>query len=197
MSEEKSIFQKIGDAVADYAPGIATILAATGVGAPAAAAVGAVGALGRAFGLGSAAKPEDILAAISTDPEIRLKSMVADNDFKVKMREADIDELKSQIADIQNARGTEIERMKITGKPDYSLLAFAWLNVLSYFGVLIGFIWLLYNRTNLALDDSVSAIIYMLIGALVSNYTQVNSYFFGSSQGAAQLRTSMVNWMKK
>jgi len=104
MAEEKSIFQKIGDAVVNFAPGIATILTATGVGAPVGAAVGAIGALGRAFGLGDSAKPEDVLTAISADPEIRLKAMVAENDFKVKMKQAELDETKAYLSDVQSAR---------------------------------------------------------------------------------------------
>lgn len=42
---EPSIFQKIAGYVSSYAPGLAAILAATGVGAPIAGAVGALGAL--------------------------------------------------------------------------------------------------------------------------------------------------------
>ena len=56
---EENILQKLAGYVGTYAPGIATLLAATGVGAPAAAAVGALGALAKSFGMPEDAKPEE------------------------------------------------------------------------------------------------------------------------------------------
>ncbi|MCX5818992.1 MAG: 3TM-type holin [Deltaproteobacteria bacterium] len=93
--EEKSIFQKIGDVFADYAPGLSKVLAVTGVGIPAAAGVAALGSIAKAFGLGSDAKPEEILDAVSADPEIKLKAMIAENNFKLHMREIEFQEFKT------------------------------------------------------------------------------------------------------
>lgn len=95
MTDEKSIFQKIGDAIADYAPGLAGVLTATGIGAPAAVAVGAVGALAKAFGLGSDATPEAVLSAVTTDPQAALKAMIANQEFELKKRDQDIEVLKA------------------------------------------------------------------------------------------------------
>ena len=178
MEEEKTIWQKIGNAVVDFAPGIATVLAATGVGAPAAAAVGAVGALGRALGLGSSAKPEEVLQAISVDPEIRLKAVIADNDFKAEMGRQEIEWLKAELADVQSARMRQVESEKATGRRDTNLYVLAWTIIVGFFG-LMGI--LLFA----VIPDDSTGVIFMLFGALAAGFGQVLQYFFGSSKGSA------------
>ena len=177
--EEKSIFQKIGDAVVDFAPGIATVLAATGVGVPIAGAVGAVGALGRAFGLGSTAKPEDVLAAISADPEIRLKAMVADNDFKAEMgRQAlqaakeETERIRIQLADVQSAR----EREKSVKDNVNKILAYS---IVGGFLAMVGATLLGYAKVESVLAGT-------LVGYLSAKCEQVLAYYFGSSKGSAE-----------
>jgi len=96
--EEENTFKKIADQVVNFAPGLATVLAATGVGAPIAGAIGALGALGRAFGLGSNPKVEDIHTIIQTDPEASLKIALAEMDFQLKKRDQDIEEMRVQMA---------------------------------------------------------------------------------------------------
>ena len=186
---ERSVFQKIGDAVADFAPGIATILTATGVGAPVGAAIGAVGALSRAFGLGSASKPEDILQAISADPEIRLKAMIADQDFKLKMREQDLEEIKAQLVDVQSARSRQVEGEKATGKRDANLYILAWTIILGFF-ILMGFL------LKWPVPEDQNGVVFMLFGALATGFGQVLAYFFGSSKGS-QDKTEIMGQMRK
>ena len=178
MTDEKTIFQKIGDAVVDFAPGISTVLAATGVGAPIAAAVGAVGALGRAFGLGSAAKPEEVLQAISIDPEIKLKAMIADNDFKVEMGRQDLEETKAQLADVQSARTRQVESEKAIGRRDTNLYMLAWC-------IIVGFFALMAILLFVKIPDDSTGVIFMLFGSLSAAFGGVVSYFFGSSKGSA------------
>ena len=189
MTDERSVFQKIGDAVADFAPGIATILTATGVGAPVGTAIGAVGALSRAFGLGSASKPEDILQAISADPEIRLKAMIADQDFKLKMREQDLEEIKAQLVDVQSARSRQVEGEKATGKRDANLYILAWTIILGFF-ILMGFL------LKWPVPEDQNGVVFMLFGALATGFGQVLAYFFGSSKGS-QDKTEIMGQMRK
>lgn len=177
MTDELNIFQKIGNAVVDFAPGIATVLAATGVGAPIAAAVVAVGALGKAFGLGSNAKPEEVLAVVSADPEIRLKAMVAENDFKLHMREADIEELTVQLADIQSAR----EREKSVRDNVNQILAYS---IVGGFLAMVGATLLGYAKVDSVLAGT-------LVGYLSAKCEQVLAYYFGSSKGS-QAKTDLL-----
>lgn len=177
--DEKGIFQKIGDAVANFAPGIAGVLAATGVGAPAAAAVGAVGALAKALGLGDEASPDDVFKAITTDPEIALKAKIADQEFELKKRDQDIEEIKVMLSDVQSARSRQVDSERVTGKRDVNIYVLAWVMVVGFF-VLIIFLL----RQPIPPDQS--GVIYMLFGTLAAGVTQVLNYFFGSSKGSAE-----------
>jgi hypothetical protein len=94
---DENIFKKIGDGIANYAPTLAGILGATGIGTPAAAAVGALGTIAKMFGLGSGASPEEIHDAIQADPEAALKLRLAEMDFVLKKRDQDIEELRVQM----------------------------------------------------------------------------------------------------
>jgi hypothetical protein len=181
MPEERSIFQKIGDSIADFAPGIATILTATGVGAPIGAAVGAVGALSRAFGLGSAAKPEDVLQAISADPEIRLKAMIAENGFRAEMGRQEIEKLRVQLADVQSARSRQVESEKAIGKKDWNLYILAYLGVGLPF-ILVGY-FIYYGLPKMTPETAL--MVGGFVGIILSKYGSIFDYFFGSSQGSA------------
>ena len=185
---ERSIYQQIGDAVTNYAPGIATILAATGVGAPVAAAVSAVGALGKAFGLGSNPKPEEVLKAISADPEIALKAQIADNDFKAEMGRQEIDKLKAELADVQNARSREIEITKATGKRDWNMIFVGWIIIIGYLGMMT---FLMYHAAhgNPIKDDT--GIMFMLMGNLVTFVGMVVSYLYGTTK-SSQAKTDII-----
>lgn len=191
--EERSVFQKIGDAVADFAPGIATVMAATGVGAPVAAAFGAVGALSRALGLGTAAKPEDVLHAISADPEIRLKAMIADNDFKAEMGRQEIERLKAELADVQSARSREVEITKATGKRDWDMIIVGWVIILGYIGMMA---FLCYHAAHGNPIKDETGILFMLMGNLVTFVGMVIGYKYGTSKGSAD-KTELMGQMRK
>ena len=189
MPEERNVFQKIGDAITDYAPGLAGILALVpGVGTVPAAALAAVGALGRAVGLGSQAKPEDVLQAISVDPEIRLKALVAENDFKAEMGRQEIEKLKAELGDIQSARQREIEITKTTGKRDTNMIITGWFIILGYIGMM-GF--LLYHAAhNQPIKDD-TGILFMLMGNLVTFVGMVVAYQFGTTR-SSQAKTDII-----
>ena len=190
MPEERSVFQKIGDAVTDYAPGLAGILALVpGVGTVPAAALGAVAALGRSLGLGSAAKPEDVLQAISADPEIRLKAMVAENDFKTEMGRQDLEKLKAELADVQSARLRQVESEKATGKRDLNLYVLAWTIILGFF-ILMGFL------LKWPVPEDQNGVVFMLFGALATGFGQVLQYFFGSSKGSSD-KNEQIGQLRK
>ena len=179
MADEKSVWQKIGDAVADYAPALAGILTVTGVGIPAAGAVAAVGALARTFGLGSDAKPEDVLAAVSADPEIRLKAMIANNDFVLKQREQDISEIQIYLRDTDSARkmqGDALNQTDVFAKRFiyYYASALSLLTILYIF--LVTFIDLPAGNRRLA-----DTILGFLLGQVLATVIQ---FFFGTNAGS-------------
>jgi hypothetical protein len=176
MADEKNIFQKIGDAVVNYAPALAGVLTVSGVGAPAAGAVMALASLGKSFGLGSTASPETILSAVTADPEIALKAMIAENDFKLHMREADIDELKTRLADVQNARTRDTEIRK-SGKKNVRadvLLFAAFTTVIVIYGI-CGY----YGKL---LSDIIIGSMLTAAGTFIQKIGTVFDFEFGSSR---------------
>ena len=189
MPEERNVFQKIGDAITDYAPGLAGVLALVpGVGTVPAAALAAVGALGRAVGLGSQAKPEDVLQAISVDPEIRLKAMVAENDFKAEMGRQEIEKLKTELADVQSARNREIEITKATGKRDWNMILVGWFIILGYIGMM-GF--LAYHAAHGQPIKDDTGILFLLVGNLITFVGTVIGYWYGTTR-SSQAKTDII-----
>lgn len=174
--EEKSILQKIGDAVTEYAPTIGGLLAPF-TGGTSAVVGAAVGALGKAFGLGETPVPDELAKAIATDPQAALKLRLADQDFQLKMKELEIAEYKVQIDSIKNAQERQIEHEKITGKSDTNLYALAWT-------VVIGFLLLVIFLLYIKVPEDQSGVIFMLFGSLATGFGQVLQYFFGSSKGS-------------
>lgn len=170
MSEEKNILRKIGDGIVDVAPTIGALLTGTVIGAPAGAAMNALGALGRAFGLGNEATPTAVATAILSDPEARLKVMQVDNAFKLAVMADDTEKLKIQLADVQSSRQRETSIKDNVNK----ILAYA---IVGGFLALIG-------ATLLGMAKVESALAGTLVGYLSAKCEQVLAYYFGSSRGS-------------
>jgi len=184
---EPSVFQKIAGYVGTYAPGIAAILAATGVGAPVAGAVAAIGALAKSFGLPEDTPPEKILSTISADPEIQLKAMLAEQTFQTKMREFEIEELKEYFKDKQGSRQMDVDKTQATGKRDTFLYILAAWCILAPVGIILFLI--LKGLGTIAAD--VMLLIGGFLGIIIGEYRTVTSYFFGTTK-ASQEKTAMI-----
>lgn len=195
MSEE-SIFQKIAGLVGSYAPGLAAILAATGVGAPAAAAVSAIGALAKSLGMPEKSKAEDILSTIQSmpDSELKLKFIQAENDFQIKKRDQELEEIKEGLKDVQSARQRQTEHEKLTGKPDANLYVLAWTIVAGFFLLTGGLLY--FSYTGKSITDQ-TGVLFMLLGTLATGFGMVLQYFFGSSIGSNKKTELMTNSNKK
>jgi uncharacterized membrane-anchored protein YitT (DUF2179 family) len=68
--------------------------------------------------------------------------------------------------------------VKATGKRDYNLYILAWTVVVGFFGLCAA---LLFK----AIPDGQNDIVYVLFGGLVTGFSTVLAYFFGSSKGSA------------
>lgn len=171
-------WKTIGSKIIDFAPEIGTALLG-----PAGAAAGlAVESLASAFGLTAEdATPEKIDKLIASDPETALKAKVADNDFIIRKRELEIEELKERLRDMDSARRREIETTRTTGKRDINLYLLAWLGVLGYLALIVYIIhWGLPKMSN-----ELALMVGNLIGIVGAKYSGIYDYFFGSSKGSA------------
>lgn len=177
--------KKIADMAVDAAPGIAGILAATGVGAPVAGAVAALGALARAFGLGDNAKPEDIEKAIQQDPQAAVKLRVAEMDFILRKRDQDLEEMKSILLDMQNARARDVairQAGQLNIRADLMLVA-------AFVAIVAGWVVLYLggNRVDAILVGSITTV----IGMFARNIGTAFDFEFGSSRGSME-KNSML-----
>ncbi len=174
--------RQIGEKILDFAPLIGGAL----LGPAGAAGGAAVQALARALGLKSDAKPDDVAAYIGQEisPEIRLKILVAEQDFRLKQRDQDLEELRVTLADVQSARAREVEVTKATGTKDTNLYILPWTVIVGFFLLVI---FLLYNQV----PKDQNGVVFMLFGALATGFGTVLQYFFGSSR-SSQDKTDLL-----
>jgi len=162
------------------------------LGGPAGAAVGRM--VSGVFGA-DPESPEEVMNAIQSDPDAITKLREFEMKHKEKLEELQIEETKAFLADVQSARSREAATVAATGERDTHLYILAYIVVASFFG-LAGY--LLYgviakSETSTAVDAiKNNPLIMLLIGALISGFTQVLSYFFGSSKGSSE-KTKMMS----
>jgi hypothetical protein len=174
-------WKDIAGTVTKAAPMLGTLL-----GGPVGGAIGGVIALiGSAFGLSPAeTTPDKINSLLATDPAaaVKLAEIEANNKIELQKLILEQDRLmlqhrQAEFSDTASARDREKEVVKATGKVDINLYLLAWTIVLGFFGLtaLLMYIKLPAGQTE---------VIFMLFGGLVSGFSTVLGYFFGSSRGS-------------
>lgn len=122
----------------------------------------------------SSATPDELQQAIAgATPEQLAELKRIDADFRIRMREMDIDLEKLAVSDRDSARRRELETKDWTPK----ILAFSILG--GYFACLF---WLLGH----GMPGTGSESVIMMLGALSQTVTAVVAYYFGSSVGSRQ-----------
>jgi hypothetical protein len=174
-------WKDIAGTVAKSAPLLGGIL-----GGPVGGAIGGVISLiGSAFGLTPAeTTPDKIKQMMTTDPAAAVKLAEIEANNKVELQKIILEqnrlalqEKQAELADTDSARQRERDVVKTTGKVDINLYLLAWTIVLGFFGLtaLLMYIKLPVGQTE---------VIFMLFGGLVSGFSTVLGYFFGSSRGS-------------
>jgi hypothetical protein len=175
MSDLTKYWDKIKGYVAPVAPMIGTLVAG-----PAGGTVGTM----IASALGVEDKPEAILEHLENNPDAVLKIKELELTHKTRLEELTLEETKAHLADTQNARAAEIERMKAGGDNKFMYYLAAAI-VLGFFAVIAG----LYFK---AIPDSSRDVAYLLLGALTGEFGKVVNYFFGSSKGSSDKTTLLM-----
>jgi hypothetical protein len=153
---------KIGGLLTAIAPSIATA-----IGGPVAGL--AVKALSSALGV---SPDSDIEAAIlSASPEQLAAIKKADYDFRVQMKELDIDLERIASADRDSARSMQIATR------DWIPRVLAILITLGFFGILI---WMLLK----GMPPTGTEALLMMLGSLGTAWTGICNFYYGSSAGS-------------
>lgn len=169
---------KIGGLLGQIAPTIATA-----IGGPVAGM--AVKALAGALGLSQDSSTDDVQTALLTaTPEQLAAVKKVDADFKVQMKELDIDLERIAAGDRDSARNMQMQTN------DWIPRAMAIMVTFGFFGILA---WLLIKGVP---PSGSETLIYML-GALGTAWTGIVQFYFGSSAGSKAKTDALVAGEKK
>jgi len=182
-------WNEVSTVIKKYAPVLGNVV---GSFIPGAGAVGTgIALIASAFGVeDDNPSPEQIYNAIQADPEAILKLKQIEIENKTELVKLSIESDKLYLQDVQNARQRQVEHERVTGKTDINLYVLAWVIVSGFFGLTA----LMFFK---AIPESSSQAVFMLFGGLVSGFTAVLQYFFGSSRGSAEKTKLMANGKSK
>jgi len=93
-----------------------------------------------------------------------------------------------RLKDVQGARQREIGIVQATGKKDIHLYILSYCITGGFFGILA------YLMTT-PLPDTSEKVVFMIFGGLITAFTTVISYFFGSSKSSAE-KTNLMSGKK-
>lgn len=125
------------------------------------------------LGNDNGSEEEISLALQGATPETLADLKKADQDFKVKMKELDINLAKLDYDDADSARKRQMEVKDIT--PD----ALAYLLITSFVGALMTLFWV-------AIPTGNEKLVYTMLGSLGTLTIGGCAYFHGSSRGSAR-----------
>lgn len=131
-------------------------------------------------------KPEEVMNAIQADSKSLEKIAQYEIEHKIKLQELQIEATRLHMNDLESARKREISVVQSTGKMDTHLYTLAYFVVACFIivSVVLTIAMVAFpHDKNLPTDNP---LLMLIIGALISGFTQVLSYFFGSSKGSAE-----------
>jgi hypothetical protein len=172
-------WKDVGNAVKKFAPLLGTVLGGPVTG-------GAVSLICNAFGLGDDAQPQDVLQALTTNPEAALKLRQIESDNQVELQRLILASEQAHLQDRQNARQREVDLAKALGNREWTLYILAWINVAGFFGMIVTVI-----LADLPDSEVAKSALLMLFGALVASYKDTIGYFFGTSKSSSD-KTKLI-----
>ena len=143
----------------------------------------------------SDSSPEDILSALTQDPETILKAKELELNHKERLialqnesERTELEQAKLDMEDRVSARKRELDYIKATGKTDISLKMIAWTVIFGFFSLSV--ILIFADLSNV--KPEVINLLFAVYGTLGTGFGTVLNYFFGSSKGSAD-KTQMLN----
>ena len=191
-------WKDVAGKISSAAPGVGALIGTLAAGPVVGTAIG--GAAGKAlqmlaslFGISSSSvTPDQLDAAIASDPQAVLKLRMAEMDHEKDManialeeEKLDHEQTKVELQDVQNARSREIEIAK-AGKSNFTFYSVGWIITIGFFMSIV-----LIMFKPIAIDGEMRDVLNMLLGYLASNFNVVVSYFYGSSKSSADKGATM------
>lgn len=168
--------------IANVAPVLGSILGPGG-----AAAGTAVKLIASALGVQE--EPAAIEAEIAANPDALLKLKELEANHRIEWEKLLLERERLRLGDVADARAREVAIVQATGKRDVSQEVLGWV-------ITAGFFVILAVRLFVEIPASQLENIGMLIGALISAFTTVVQYRYGSSKGSSE-KTAQIAAMTK
>lgn len=173
-----NLLNNIKSGIESFAPTIATAL-----GGPLAGA--AVEAISTAiFGHSDATTDEINKSLQSITPEIALKLKEAEQTFLLESKKLDIEHDSLPYEDVKDARQSDVEMTKSTGKRDYMRPVLAYIMVIGFFVTLLMVAMLILYKVEI--EPSISILLGGLIAQITLEVKNIYNFYFGSSEGSKQ-----------
>jgi hypothetical protein len=140
----------------------------------------AIGALTRALGLTQDSTPEKIVEAMNTDPEVRLKLLLADNDFNLRKRDQDIDELRTYLLDMKSARDRDVsirQAGQTNRRADIMLVS-------AFLAIIV--ITIVLAMTTISSSSAIGGFLITIGGMFARNIGTAFDFEFGSSRSSLE-----------
>ena len=137
--------------------------------------------------------PEDVMNAITGDPAAIQKIKEFEATHRQELQRLQLEETRAFLADLDSARQREVEVAKATGQKDKDLYRMAYLVLGIFFAITLFLLVVIATGKNELIEELKNHPLAMIIiGALISGFTQVLSYFFGSSKGSSDKNKIMM-----
>jgi hypothetical protein len=162
--------KELGQSIVKYgAPALGMALG----GAPGAALAASLAAK-----FNSDSSPEDLLKAITLDPQAEIKLKEIESQERISLQGFATDLLKTQIntevADRASAREADVARK------DFTARNLAYLITTFFFTFVIYFMWLAVTPHD-AIDGNETTIINYILGVLTTTFTAIVSFYYGAT----------------
>lgn len=161
--------------LAQSAPTIGSLLGGL-IPFPGGAILGQVAGKVLAESLGVAPTPAAINTAITTGDPVAVQAALSEAETKMQ---TEVAKLQAELADVQDARHTNVEYAKVGSRIQWAPAAISVLVCLGFFGTL----WILL-KAGVNFNDTVGQVLLILVGSLVAYMNQVVNYWLGSSAGS-------------
>lgn len=174
--------------VAQFAPTIGSLLGGL-IPFPGGAVLGQVAGKVLAESLGVAPTPDAVNTAIATGDPVAIQAKLTEAEAKMQ---AEVDKFKAQLADVQDARATDVKLVQAGSSIAWGPVIISVLITLSFAGCLAALMFVKINFT-----ETVGQSFLLLVGILSQGFAQVTGYWLGSSSGSSDKSAQIADLSKQ
>ena len=147
---------------------------------PAGAAVGSI--IAAQFGVSPDATPDQVMAAITGDPDAALKLREIETTHVERLQELENEYFKLQTEDVQNARSIH--------KDSWVPWALTFTLVAMVSGIVAALLWV-------AIPEDNKEVVYLVVGQLIGAFSTAIAYWLGSSKSSASKDAHIAGIIKR